>query len=80
MSQGKLCGKCSIAFNSAWRDAEARLTQPLKRIGPKGAGQFARLVHRRIQPNALTIARQGRSVDATAAQGLWPIAGETNVR
>ena len=62
MSQGKLCGKCSIAFNSAWRDAEARLTQPLKRIGPKVAGQFARLVHRRIQPNALTIARQGRSV------------------
>jgi anaerobic selenocysteine-containing dehydrogenase len=41
MSRGKLCGKCSIAYNGTWLDPAARLTQPLKRVGPKGMGQFA---------------------------------------
>ena len=52
MSQGKLCGKCSIAYNSAWLDAEARLTQPLKRIGPKGAGQFAAVTWAELCPKS----------------------------
>tara|TARA_R110001606_G_scaffold361754_6_gene515073 strand:+ start:417 stop:2438 length:2022 start_codon:yes stop_codon:yes gene_type:complete len=40
VSRGKLCKKCSIAYNSVWRDPNARLTQPLRRNGPKGKGQF----------------------------------------
>jgi anaerobic selenocysteine-containing dehydrogenase len=40
LSRGALCGKCSIAYNGIWRDPEQRLVRPLKRRGPKGAGQF----------------------------------------
>jgi anaerobic selenocysteine-containing dehydrogenase len=41
ISRGVLCGKCAIAYNGAWRSSEQRLAHPLKRIGPKGSGQFA---------------------------------------
>jgi anaerobic selenocysteine-containing dehydrogenase len=40
VSRGTLCGKCSTAYNREWRDPLRRLTQPLRRIGAKGAGQF----------------------------------------
>ena len=40
VSRGALCGKCAIAYNGAWRDPALRLSQPLKRSGPKGAGRF----------------------------------------
>jgi anaerobic selenocysteine-containing dehydrogenase len=40
VSRGALCGKCAIAYNGAWRDPHQRLLQPLKRVGPKGQGQF----------------------------------------
>lgn len=41
VSRGALCGKCSIAYNGLWRDPSARLTSPLKRVGPKGGtGRF----------------------------------------
>jgi anaerobic selenocysteine-containing dehydrogenase len=40
VSRGKLCAKCSIGYNREWLDPQARLTQPLRRIGPKGAGRF----------------------------------------
>ncbi|MSO94454.1 MAG: dehydrogenase [Thermoleophilia bacterium] len=40
VSRGKLCTKCSIAYNGVLRDSEARLTQPLRRVGPKGSGRF----------------------------------------
>lgn len=39
-NRGTLCGKCTLAYNGAWRDPEARLMHPLKRVGPKGAGEF----------------------------------------
>ena len=40
ISRGKLCAKCSTGYNREWRDPQARLTHPLRRIGPKGTGQF----------------------------------------
>ncbi|RUP00370.1 molybdopterin-dependent oxidoreductase [Hyphomicrobium sp.] len=40
MARGKLCGKCSIAYNGVWRDKSERLSRPLKRVGPKGSGEF----------------------------------------
>ena len=40
VSQGKLCGKCAIAYNGVFRDAEKRLSVPLRRVGKKGDGIF----------------------------------------
>jgi anaerobic selenocysteine-containing dehydrogenase len=40
VSRGALCGKCSIGYNGVWRDPDARLTRPLRRVGKKGAGRF----------------------------------------
>jgi anaerobic selenocysteine-containing dehydrogenase len=40
VARGKLCHKCSIGYNGAFLDPEARLTQPLRRRGPKGEGRF----------------------------------------
>jgi len=40
VSRGALCGKCAIAYNGVWRDPNARLTRPLRRIGRKGEGRF----------------------------------------
>jgi anaerobic selenocysteine-containing dehydrogenase len=40
ISRGALCGKCSIGYNGVWRDPDIRLTRPLRRAGPKGAGRF----------------------------------------
>jgi anaerobic selenocysteine-containing dehydrogenase len=40
VSRGKLCAKCSIGYNGAWRDPSARITTPLRRVGRKGEGRF----------------------------------------
>ena len=40
VSRGRLCPKCSIAYNGVLRDAGARLLRPLRRRGPKGSGRF----------------------------------------
>jgi anaerobic selenocysteine-containing dehydrogenase len=40
ISRGKLCGKCAIAYNGAWRDPALRLKTPLRRTGPKGTHDF----------------------------------------
>ena len=40
VSRGALCGKCALAYNGVYLDSNARLTQPLKRIGAKGEGRF----------------------------------------
>ncbi len=40
VSRGSLCGKCTVAYNGAWQDPEARLRHPLRRVGAKGEGRF----------------------------------------
>jgi len=40
VSRGRLCRKCSIGYNGAYLDPEARLTRPLRQIGAKGYGRF----------------------------------------
>lgn len=40
VSRGTLCGKCAIVYNGIWRDESSRVTQPLRRIGRKGAAEF----------------------------------------
>ncbi|MFT5389851.1 MAG: anaerobic selenocysteine-containing dehydrogenase [Gammaproteobacteria bacterium] len=39
-NRGSLCGKCALAYNGVWRDENARLSTPLRRIGAKGEGRF----------------------------------------
>lgn len=43
VNRGTLCGKCTLAYNGAWRDPEARLKTPLRRIGPKGSANFEQI-------------------------------------
>ena len=43
ISRGKLCGKCAIAYNGAWRDEALRLKRPLRRTGAKGTGTFVEI-------------------------------------
>jgi anaerobic selenocysteine-containing dehydrogenase len=40
VSRGKLCRKCTLAYNGVFLDPERRLTRPLVRSGPKGSRQF----------------------------------------
>jgi len=40
VSRGKLCRKCSAAYNGVLQDPNARLSRPIRRCGPKGAGRF----------------------------------------
>jgi anaerobic selenocysteine-containing dehydrogenase len=40
VSRGRLCKKCSTAYNGVLLDPSARLLHPLRRIGPKGTGEF----------------------------------------
>lgn len=40
VSRGALCGKCAIAYNGAYLDPKSRLTQPVRRTGPKGTNQY----------------------------------------
>jgi anaerobic selenocysteine-containing dehydrogenase len=40
VSRGKLCRKCSAAYNGVLLDTDARLGRPMRRCGPKGEGLF----------------------------------------
>jgi anaerobic selenocysteine-containing dehydrogenase len=41
VARGRLCQKCSLAYNGVFLDPSARLTVPLRRVGAKGSGRFA---------------------------------------
>src|SRR5579864_6784798 len=43
VARGRLCKKCSTAYNGVMLDPNARLLYPLRRDGPKGSGQFERV-------------------------------------
>lgn len=43
VSRGRLCKKCSTAYNGVLLDPRERLLSPLRRIGPKGEGAFERV-------------------------------------
>ena len=43
VNRGALCGKCAIAYNGVLRDPNERLKTPLKRVGPKGRGEFTQI-------------------------------------
>lgn len=40
VSRGRLCAKCTSAYNGVFLDPAARLTAPLLRDGPKGSGRW----------------------------------------
>jgi anaerobic selenocysteine-containing dehydrogenase len=40
VSRGRLCVKCSTAYNGVLLDPQARLLTPLRRVGVKGSGRF----------------------------------------
>jgi anaerobic selenocysteine-containing dehydrogenase len=40
VSRGRLCVKCTTAYNGVLRDPRERLLTPLRRSGPKGNGRF----------------------------------------
>jgi anaerobic selenocysteine-containing dehydrogenase len=63
VSRGKLCRKCSIGYNGAYLDPEARLTRPLRRLGPKGEGRFEPVSW---DEALLEIAERLRGIEATA--------------
>ena len=63
ISRGTLCAKCSSGYNREWRDPKARLTQPLRRVGPKGEGRFEPVSW---DVALATIAERFQSISATS--------------
>jgi anaerobic selenocysteine-containing dehydrogenase len=69
VARGALCGKCAIAYNGAWLDPQARVTQPLKRVGPKGEGRFEAIFW--DQATAEIAARLKEIVSTHGAETIW---------
>lgn len=43
ISKGSLCGKCAVAYNGGFINPASRILHPLRRIGPKGSGQWQQI-------------------------------------
>lgn len=43
VSKGALCGKCAVAYNGGFINPSSRLLHPLRRVGPKGGGQWEQI-------------------------------------
>jgi anaerobic selenocysteine-containing dehydrogenase len=43
VSKGSLCGKCAVAYNGGFITPSSRLLHPLRRVGPKGSGQWEQI-------------------------------------
>jgi anaerobic selenocysteine-containing dehydrogenase len=69
VSRGALCGKCAIAYNSAWLDRNARVTRPLKRVGPKGEDRFEAISWDEAIDGIA--ARLQQIVSAEGAETIW---------
>lgn len=69
VSRGALCGKCAIAYNGAWLDPKARVTRPMKRVGPKGEGRFEAIGW--DQATAEIAARLKDIVSRHGAETIW---------
>lgn len=69
VARGALCGKCAIAYNGAWLDPKARVTRPLKRVGPKGEGHFEAVSW--DEATAEIAARLQRIVSTHSAETIW---------
>jgi anaerobic selenocysteine-containing dehydrogenase len=69
VSRGALCGKCAIAYNGAWLDPKARVTRPMKRVGPKGEGRFESISWE--QATAEIAARLKEIVSRHGAETIW---------
>jgi len=57
VSRGKLCRKCSAAYNGVLLDPDARLSRPMRRSGPKGEGSFEAISGRRRPRRSPTACR-----------------------
>jgi anaerobic selenocysteine-containing dehydrogenase len=69
VSRGALCGKCAIAYNGAFLDPKARVTRPMKRVGPKGEGRFEAIGW--DQATAEIAARLQDIVSRHGAETIW---------
>lgn len=74
-TRGSLCNKVADYLNYA--RSPQRLLYPMRRVGPKGTGEFLRI----SWPEALeTIATRLRDVIATdGAEAIWPFLGSGNM-
>ena len=68
IARGKLCSKCAVAYNGVWQDASARLTHPLRRIGPRGSGAFERLSW--DEALAMLAGRMRKAIDARGGRSI----------
>lgn len=68
VNRGTLCAKCATAYNGVWQDPDQRLSTPLRRVGPKGAGGFEPISWEAALAEVAD--RTGRVVDKYGPEGV----------